>query len=257
MSELAPMASTAELIAKSNAYVQEQMLAFDASHDFEHVKRVVALARSILAHEQKSSAEQWPAAEQPTMGPGKLESSPSRSQLREDLVVLSALLHDVGDRKYLPPGVTDGKRLVLEFLVSAGADGRLAQDVQDIVNHVSFTTEMRDPESVRACLARLPELAVVQDADRLDAIGAVGIARCFAYTGATTRRNGSGGQGGLQDAVRHFEEKLERLEGMMKTRTGREMAAERTKRLREFREWWDEETSLGFGDDDAVLPGLR
>ena len=74
----------------------------------------------------------------------------------------------------------------------------------------------------------------MQDADRLDAIGAVGIGRMFTYGGARTERSMGG-------TVAHLDEKLVRLEGMMKTAVGREVARERGERLRVFRGWWVEE----------------
>lgn len=85
-----------------------------------------------------------------------------------------------------------------------------------------------------------PELAVVQDADRLDAIGAVGIARCFAFGSAKKPERG------LEGCVDHFEDKLARLEGMMKTEMGKEMARERTRRIKEFERWWRDETEGGI-----------
>jgi HD superfamily phosphodiesterase len=86
------------------------------------------------------------------------------------------------------------------------------------------------------------ELAVVQDADRLDALGAVGIGRCFTFLGAQGKKYlGPGEPWDMNNAIAHFQEKLVRLEGMMKTQTGREMARVRTQRLVEFRKWWEEE----------------
>lgn len=74
----------------------------------------------------------------------------------------------------------------------------------------------------------------MQDADRLDALGAVGIGRAFTFGGARGNR-------GMRGTVDHFQEKLERLEGMMKTDEGRRMARERTRRVKLFRDWWEEE----------------
>lgn len=85
----------------------------------------------------------------------------------------------------------------------------------------------------------------MQDADRLDAIGAVGIARCFTFLGARSKSAGKEGdkEPDLDDAIEHFNEKLVKLEGMMKTVTGREMARERAFRIEEFQRWWADETN--------------
>ncbi|KAL6880828.1 hypothetical protein J3F83DRAFT_719979 [Trichoderma novae-zelandiae] len=124
--------------------------------------------------------------------------------------------------------------MVHATLLSLGASEELADRIQTICLGVSYTGEMKDPARVRDLIEEHPELAVVQDADRLDAIGAVGIGRAFTFGGAKGRA--------LGDSIAHFDEKLLRLEGYMKTDVGREMARERTERMRLMQEWWRQET---------------
>ena len=199
-------------MTKVEAYVSQYMSQFDASHDYRHVQRVLGLAKSIQAQEQRNT-------------PGK--------EYRSDIIILSSLLHDVGDKKYLKPG-QNGETMVQELLVEFGADETVATDVQIIVSHVSYSHEIKNPEKVISCIAKYPELAIVQDADRLDAIGAVGVARCFAYTAAV-------GKNSLDVAIAHFEEKLLKLGDMMKTESGKQMAVSRTQRLLDFKDWWMDE----------------
>ncbi|KAG5940462.1 hypothetical protein E4U59_002423 [Claviceps monticola] len=147
----------------------------------------------------------------------------------------SALLHDVGDKKYLQPG-QNPLRLVHEVLLSLGASEPLAQKVQAICSGVSYSSEIQDPEKVTRLIEEHPELAVVQDADRLDAIGAVGIGRAFAFGGAKGRD--------MRQTMEHFEEKFVKLGGMMKTVEGRRLAAERTERIEQMIGWWTLETEV-------------
>lgn len=194
------------LIAKVTDYVREYMSHYDGSHDFNHIQRVVHLAHLIQASEPATSLP---------------------------IVTLAALLHDVGDKKYLKPG-EDSSRLVSTVLTNLGAPAPVADKVQTICLGVSFSSEVKDPSRVLALVAEHPELAVVQDADRLDALGAVGIGRTFAFGGARNRS--------LDDTIDHFAEKLVKLEGMMKTDLGRQMARERTQRIQQMQEWWRLET---------------
>ncbi|RFU28541.1 hypothetical protein B7463_g7805, partial [Scytalidium lignicola] len=205
------------LIPKVTAFVQKYMSAYDGSHDFNHIRRVVGLAHAIYTS---------------VMEEAESENAPPEFDLDLQVITLAALLHDVGDKKYVKPG-EDPNSVVLAKLLELGADEELAIKVQRIVSGVSYSSEIKDPNAVITMIGKYPELAVVQDADRLDAIGAVGIGRTFAFGGAKGR--------GMGDTIEHFGEKLEKLEGMMKTRPGKRMAVERTKRLLAFREWWEEE----------------
>ena len=144
------------------------------------------------------------------------------------------MLHDVGDKKYLSEG-ENGETMVEHLLLNFNAKPALASEVQAIINHASYPSEINDPGKVQRFLTQHPELAVVQDADLLDALGAFGIARCFAYN-AIKKIN-------LGTAVAHFTEKLEKLEGMMKTQAGKHMAATRALRMKEYRSWWEEEAA--------------
>ncbi|CAM1500719.1 Fc.00g098810.m01.CDS01 [Cosmosporella sp. VM-42] len=193
-------------IATVVEHIKVYMANYDGSHDYSHIQRVLRLALYIQSHNPHTSRE---------------------------IVILCALLHDVGDRKYLKPG-EDPSLMVYTYLRSLGAPDMFASKIQTICVSVSYSSEIKDPAKVVALIEEHPELAIVQDADRLDAIGAVGIGRCFAYGGAKGR--------GMGDTMEHFEEKLVKLEGMMKTDVGRELARVRTERIRKMMEWWALET---------------
>jgi uncharacterized protein len=188
---------------------------FDASHDIAHVLRVRDNALYILEKEQAAGAA-------------------SHSSQPDPLVVhLAALLHDVDDKKYRSAtNNSPTEPQVITFMNTLAP--QLAMKVYEIVEGVSYSSEIKDPEKVMDLISRYPELAIVQDADRLDAIGAIGIGRCFTFGGAR-------GTTGMHNAIEHFEDKLLKLEGMMKTVTGKAMAAERTRRVREFMLWWSDE----------------
>ncbi|KAF2993185.1 hypothetical protein E8E13_001628 [Curvularia kusanoi] len=212
-----PPSSTA-LFTAINTYVHTYMSAYDSSHDYNHILRVLSNANTLLNLE--------------------LARSPSTTY-DTTLLFLSALLHDVGDHKYLKPG-EDPSTAAQTILLTHGASPSLASAVQTLVTHVSYSHETRNPAGVAAVLSQHPELAIVQDADRLDAIGAVGIGRCFSFGAAKFPDQP------MDRAIEHFGEKLYRLEGMMKTESGRGLARRRTEVLRRFAEEWREETVLSF-----------
>ena len=204
----------AQLVSKVTTFVHKYMSMYDGSHDFNHIKRVTGLAHLIYERLKDDT-------------PSHVEGMDLHA------ITLAALLHDVGDKKYLEPG-QDENTLVHATLLSFGAPEDLAVKVQRIVLGVSYSSEIKDPARVKAMIQTYPELAIVQDADRLDAIGAIGIGRTFTYGGAKTRRS-------MGDTIQHFEVKLEKLESMMKTGPGKSLARERTERLKAFKRWWEEE----------------
>lgn len=206
------------LFTSINTFVHTYMAQYDNSHDYQHILRVLSNTHRILQAEL---------------------ASPNPPTYNPTILFLAALLHDVGDHKYAQPGV-DTENQISIVLKAHGATDTLAATVQTIVKNVSYTHEVRNPGTVLKTLEQHPELGIVQDADRLDAIGAVGVGRCFSFGAAKYPGQGMG------RAVDHFEEKLCKLEGMMKTVKGREMARRRTEVLEEFRREWMVETELSF-----------
>ncbi|KAJ2996870.1 hypothetical protein NUW58_g834 [Xylaria curta] len=204
------------LVKSVTEYVEAYMANYDGSHDFNHIQRVLGLAKHIHAH------------------------APHASRRDPLIVILSALLHDVGDKKYLKPG-EDASSLVNDLLVSHGATKELAEKVQAVCLGVSYSSEIKDPARVQELIKVHPELAVVQDADRLDAIGSIGIGRVFTFTGARTKAS-------MDDSIQHFHDKLLKLQSMMKTDVGRQLAEERTRRMKEFLQWWGEEAAFSGVD---------
>lgn len=217
-------------------FVNTCMSGHDPSHNPAHVHRVASLANTVLEAEQK-------------LHPTK--------HFDPAIVKLAALLHDIGDRKYLsnvasaPSGTDqettlDPTTMVKAALLQRGAPAELATKVQTVVSHVSYTTECKNPSLIRRLIdhAGFPELAIVQDADRLDAIGAIGIGRTFTFLGAQGKKFAGDGKWEMDNCIDHFGDKLERLEGMMKTETGLKMARVRTERLEVFRGWWEEEMGV-------------
>jgi uncharacterized protein len=206
--------SQAELVTLRSIYTfVEQFFQdpkFDASHDFAHVRRVTDTAIVIWEQEE------------------------AKSPLDLFKVVLGALLHDVEDKKYSPTGESN-QSSIESALQAQGLSKNDAATIKKLVDGVSYSSEVKNPDHVLEIMKAIPELAVVQDADRLDAIGAIGIARCFTFGGAKGVRS-------IDNSVQHFRDKLLKLESTMKTETGRRMAQERSQRIRDFMSWWEHET---------------
>lgn len=207
-----------DLLASVNAFVFDYMSKYDNSHDYQHILRVVSNSNRILQSE--------------------IIANPSATY-NTTILFLAALLHDVGDHKYIKQG-EDVENQIANILKQRGAEEDLALTVQNIVKNVGYTNEVKNTKSVAQALQKYPELAIVQDADRLDAIGAVGVARCFSFGAAKFPEQP------MSRAIDHFEEKLYKLADMMKTNTGKEMAQRRNKVLQGFAKEWEDETKLSF-----------
>ena len=176
------------------------VFAGDASgHDFDHTLRVYHMATR-LAMEEGADLQ---------------------------TVQLAALLHDVDDRK-LSPETYDGKLRAVNFLKENLVSEDKIQEIIDIISRISFSAQLPPPTSI--------EGKCVRDADRLDAMGAIGIARTFAYGGSRGRRMHDPDGLDANASIQHFYDKLLRLKDDMPTATGRRMAEERDGYMRAFLE---------------------
>ncbi|KAG7597353.1 HD domain [Arabidopsis suecica] len=191
----------AKTMRKAEELVEKAMKGNDASHDSWHVWRVRDLALSIAREEGLSS------------------NSDSM-----EIVELAALLHDIGDYKYIRD--PSEEKLVENFLDEEGIEETKKTKILMIINGMGFKDELA---GVALCES-LPEFGVVQDADRLDAIGAIGIARCFTFGGSRNRvlhdpeikpRTELTKEQYIkkedQTTINHFHEKLLKLKKLMKT----------------------------------------
>jgi uncharacterized protein len=213
-----------DLIDATAQHVRETMQG-DGSHDYWHVHRVWMNARHVADGERAAGRE-----------------------LDQPVVELAALLHDIADWKFHGGDDTAGPRAARAWLESQGVDEATVAHVTDIVARVSFKGA-GVPDDMPNLEGR-----VVQDADRLDALGAVGIARTFAYGGHAGRaihdpdevaelhddpeayKQRSGGA-----SITHFHEKLLHLAKRMHTPAARAIADERHRYMEEFLARFDAE----------------
>ncbi|MEM1001915.1 MAG: HD domain-containing protein [Bacteroidota bacterium] len=160
-----------------------------------------------------------------------------------DLLVieLAALLHDIADSKFHNGDESIGPKMAREFLFSQNTDSQVIEHVVNIIQHMSFKNSLEDQLEFTS-----KELEVLQDADRLDAIGAIGIARCFNYGGFKNRSlyhpdqqpklNMSKEEYKSSDSptINHFYEKLLLLKDQMNTPTAKRIAEGRHQFLLQY-----------------------
>lgn len=176
-------------------YVYREFSGEGTGHDFFHLERVVNTALRIARQEDADLF----------------------------MTELTAWLHDVGDHK-LNNGVDRSEEQITAILTELETPDNLIRRVIEIVSQVSFS-KGKKAESIEA--------KVVQDADRLDAIGAIGLARVFAFGGSKNREIYNPKQPD-QTTIQHFYDKLLKLKDLMNTATAQQMALERHAYLESF-----------------------
>jgi uncharacterized protein len=203
--------SKEEIIFATELYVKKYMEDKEAGHNWWHIYRVRNNAKYILSKEGRGDSF---------------------------IIELSALLHDIGDDKI--DAENDGIGLVRSFLSNIGLGDNVIDPVTEIMSKISFR------DSFKSTYSRSIELDIVQDADRLDAIGAIGIARAFAYggtkgneiykpeTGPRIYKSKQEYTSSDSSTINHFYEKLLLLKGMMNTETGKKLAEDRHSYMEEF-----------------------
>lgn len=212
-----------EIISKTESFVQDTLQGSEAGHDWSHIERVVRNARTIAAAEKADPF----------------------------VVELAALLHDIADSKFHNGNEELGPERSKRFLKSLDLPAELVDHVVNIVRNVSFKNELDPSKEDRFDSI---ELQVLKDADRLDAMGAIGVARAFHYGGYKNRalydpsikpaekQSKEQYKTSKAPTINHFYEKLLLLKDKMNTQTGRKMAEERHAFMESFldhfyREW--------------------
>ncbi len=200
-----------ELIEQTIASVKNTLKDAEGGHDWFHIQRVF-------------NTSLWIAKED--------------EDIDQLVVGLGALLHDIADAKFHGGDETIGSRIAEEFLRSLQVEGNIINHVVKIIERVSFKSSFTSEQN-----KNLPfnskELLIIQDADRLDAIGAIGIARAFNYGGFKNRQlynpeiapnlqmTKEAYKTSTAPTINHFYEKLLLLKDKMNTPTGKRLAEER------------------------------
>lgn len=194
-----------QVIEKTKSFVMTSLKDAEGGHDYFHIERV--LNNALLINKQEGA--------------------------NEFIVALGALLHDIADYKFHNGNETIGPKTAEDFLQAQAVDPLIIAQVVKIIENVSFKggNEKQKFHS--------KELDIIQDADRIDAVGAIGIARTFNYGGfkgralynpeikpnlSMTKKEYKASQA---PTINHFYEKLLLLKDRMNTATGKKIAAER------------------------------
>ena len=207
-----PLIQSSDLVSRVAQHIKTKFALESSGHDWHHINRVWKLARQIGAQEGAN----------------------------QEIVELGALVHDIADWKFHDGDDTVGPREAERLLSEEGASIEVIKQVVDIVSTISYKgagvkTEMQTLSG-----------KCVQDADHLDAIGAIGIARCFAYGGHAGRQmydpeeppemhaTADAYKASKGHSLNHFYEKLFLLKDRMNTETGKAMAVERHRFMEQY-----------------------
>jgi uncharacterized protein len=194
------------------AFVQDRLKFAESGHDWWHIQRVWNNTKLILETEQADPL----------------------------VCELTALLHDIADSKFHDGDETIGPRVAGEFLASIGVDQEIIDHIQKIILNMSFKASLGEVEF------HSKELEIAQDADRLDAIGAIGIARAFNYGGYKNREmydpsvepktnlSKEEYKNTTAPTINHFYEKLLLLKDKMNTPTAKAIAEQRHQYMEGF-----------------------
>ena len=213
--------TNSEITEATKTFVQQQLENAEGGHDWFHILRVYNNAKLISKNENVDPF----------------------------IVALGALLHDIADSKFHDGNEALGPEIARKFLFEHDVDSSVIEHVIRIIENISFKGGNETQKF------RSPELDVIQDADRLDAIGAIGIARCFNYGGFKNRTifdpdklpnmhmTKEEYKASNTPTINHFYEKLLLLKDKMNTRTGRRIAGARhdfmEQYLEQFYAEWD------------------
>ena len=201
-----------QLISNTIAFVKQQLANAEGGHDWFHIERVLKNAENIAKGEDCNL----------------------------EIVQLGALLHDIADSKFHNGDETIGPKVAREFLESQSVEEETIQHVINIIDNISYKGGNFEKKFTSK------ELDIVQDADRLDALGAIGIARAFNYGGFKNRTlynpeiapnlSMSKDEYKKNDSptLNHFYEKLLLLKDLMNTETGKQIALERHRYMENF-----------------------
>ena len=201
-----------ELIAQTKNFVQQKLAGAESGHDWLHIERVYQNALQLI------------------------ESHPCD----QTVVLIAVLIHDLHDTKFQAGKEEEILNEIINFLKNTGLDSDRIEHITKIINGISFrhSFDNQKPKSV--------EFKIVQDADRLDAIGAIGIARAFAYGGfkkhpiydpfikPICHTSFDAYKNSTAPSINHFYEKLLLLKDLMNTDAAKTIAEKRHKFMEDF-----------------------